>query len=93
MMLFECLGILVFFAACITSIIIGVHKAEGILILIGIMLIGPIFAYLGDRVEQIKEEKKTPTALDVYRGKTILIKTSRSNKDTTKVDSVVIFKN
>ena len=38
----------------------------------------------------IKQEKKVPTAIDVYRGKTTL---EITYKDSIAIDSVVVFKN
>lgn len=51
--------------------------------------IGVILVIIGAIGHQVESEKGAPTALDVYRGKTILEITYR---DSVAVDSVVVYK-
>ena len=54
-----------------------------------LLIIGAIAGVTGAVGHQVELEKATPTALDVYRGKTTLEVTYR---DSVAIDSVVVYK-
>lgn len=54
-----------------------------------VLAIGGILGVIGAIGHQVELDKNTPTALDVYRGKTTLEITYR---DSVAIDSIVVYK-
>ena len=86
MMTWEIIALSAFIIMLSGAFLIAVNAIKGGVYL---MIIGMIAGIIAIVVNEREEEEITPTALDVYRGKTTLEITYR---DSVAVDSTVVYK-
>ena len=86
MMAWEIISLSAFITMLLGAFLIAANATNGGLCS---MIIGVIMGIMAIVVKEHSEKGTTPTALDVYRGKTTLEITYR---DSVAVDSVVVYK-
>ena len=85
-MLYEYLALIAFITMLVGTLLLSLNIEK---VGLGAVLIGVFFGVVAVIVQDCNDKNITPTALDVYRGKTTLEITYR---DSVAVDSTVVYK-
>lgn len=86
MMLYEYLALIAFITMLIGAFLLSLNIEK---VGLGAVLVGVVLGIAAVIVQDCDDKNITPTALDVYRGKTTLEITYR---DSVAVDSTVVYK-
>ena len=86
MMLYEYLALIAFITMLVGTLLLSLNIEK---VGLGAVLIGVFFGVVAVIVQDCNDKNITPTALDVYRGKTTLEITYR---DSVAIDSTVVYK-